>query len=312
MPGLLEADRMARTTSRSGPTHPWRTGRTCEKPVAPVQVRYVYHPLFSLPGTEQQLWGLDQQENNIRPFQPFSVYQEESDEKAPRRPAPTPAEEKTMFLRYNYAKYRLSRLSGSLGKGKTPACGDQETLWEQRASQARDQIVHANLPLAPAMAKRMISEGVELGDLICEGQMAILRCIELFDVSRGFKFSTYACRAILACIHRFGTKERRLHRLAPVPFEPKMEKDDYDKRRHEEQIAHTVEGVREIVLRNHANLTGIERTVLLRRFPIGSEALPLTRSQIGKLVGLSKERIRQIEGVSLSKLRCVMVKHLVE
>ena len=58
---------------------------------------------------------------------------------------------------------------------------------------------------------------------------------EHFDVSRGFKFSTYACRAVLACFHRLGAKERRYRQHVPVQFEPQMQQDDYDQRRHAEQ-----------------------------------------------------------------------------
>ena len=62
------------------------------------------------------------------------------------------------------------------------------------------------MPLVLAMVRRIRMPMVEFVDLISEGNKALLRSVEKFDVSRGFKFSTYACRAILKGFSRLATK----------------------------------------------------------------------------------------------------------
>ena len=133
--------------------------------------------------------------------------------------------------------------------------------------------------------------------------MAVLRSVEKFDVSRGFKFSTYACRSILACFHRLAAKAQRFHQRFNVEFDPKLERSDFAERRHERQRSDSIDAIRDILGCNRAGLTAVERRVILERFPVLSERKRRTLSQVGQTVGLSNERVRQIEKDSLRKIR---------
>jgi len=288
--------------------------RVGEKRPATEDVQYVNHPSFLLPDTERRLWGPERTRIHVSPYRLFPANPDETppSPQSPRKPSVlTATEEETLFLRYNYAKHRLCQLVGVAATGSKRTLRRQKRLWRRRARRVYEKIVHANLSLAPAMTKRYRNSGVELGDLISEGQMAVLRCIDKFDVSRGFKFSTYACRAIIACFQRAAAKERRYRQHVPVNFKPSMERSDEARRRDGEQRAYAVADVREAVLGNRAGLSSLEEEVLLGRFPLRSEASGLTLKQLGKRMGLSRERIRQIEGRSLSKVRETLKEHAV-
>jgi hypothetical protein len=102
----------------------------------------------------------------------------------------TGAQERELFLRYNYARYRLAELT-ELQLAKPLVTRAREMVqWMARVLELRATLTAANLPLVIAMAKRSRVPNVDFGDLVSEGNMALLRAIDKFDADRGFKFST--------------------------------------------------------------------------------------------------------------------------
>jgi RNA polymerase primary sigma factor len=63
---------------------------------------------------------------------------------------------------------------------------------EQRADAARGQLIESNLRLVVALAKRHMNQGLQLLDLVQEGNIGLMKAVEKFDYRRGYKFSTYA------------------------------------------------------------------------------------------------------------------------
>jgi RNA polymerase primary sigma factor len=182
----------------------------------------------------------------------------------------------------------------------------QELLrWYRTAVAYREQIAETNLALVLAMAKRTRMSEVDFADLVSEGNMALLRSVDKFDCARGFKFSTYACRAILKAFSRQGMKLSKYRQRFPTDFDPALEKSNHlenVRRTHEEECA---EEVKHIVLNNDAELTQVEQTVIHHRFGLGAkkEAEPLTLEQVGQIIGVTKERVRQIQNKALEKIR---------
>jgi RNA polymerase sigma factor (sigma-70 family) len=136
--------------------------------------------------------------------------------------------------------------------------------------------------------------------------MALLRSVEKFDVARGFKFSTYACRAILKSFNRLATKTGRYRQHFPTEFDPELERSDYDVHKHEIQWDDSLEALREILVRNRARLSEVERTIVLERFAITTRGKGRTLAEVGKLVGLTNERVRQIQNLALDKIRLAL------
>jgi RNA polymerase primary sigma factor len=147
---------------------------------------------------------------------------------------------------------------------------------------ARRKMIESNLRLVVSIARRFSATGLPLADRVQEGNLGLLRAVEKFDWHLGFKFSTYATWWIRQSIAR-GTADRgaRAIRL-PVHVD--------------EQVGlATLEQV----------LNGLperERQVLVLRFGLDS-GTPRTLEEVGKVMGFSRERARQVERDALAALR---------
>ena len=214
--------------------------------------------------------------------------------------------EAVLFLRYNYARYRLGRLVEARGMPSSAAEAREMVRWYGRQMQARAELVQANLPLVTAMARRATVPYAEMGDLISEGSLALLRSVERFDVSRGFKFSTYACRAILKSFHRLAHRMGRYRRQFPVEFDPDFEQGDLLTDRRERHWRDAIEDVREVLARNLARLTDLEQRILWERFFAVGRGGKRTLAEIAGTVGFSTERVRQIQHRALRKIRAAL------
>jgi RNA polymerase sigma factor (sigma-70 family) len=218
----------------------------------------------------------------------------------------TGAQERVLFMQFNYARYRVARIQKAQRGQALETREAREVLhWAHAATRLRDQIAEINLGLVLAMAKRVRNADIEFADLISEGNMALMRAVDKFDCGRGFKFSTYACRAILKAFSRHGIKQSKHRQRFPTEFDPAMERGDHAgvvRAQHESECASEVGWLLES---NRADLTALEREVIECRFGINApieSALP-TLEQIGASLGVTKERVRQIQIRALEKLR---------
>ena len=221
----------------------------------------------------------------------------------------TAAQERVIFMQFNYARYRMRRIQKSL-RGRTPDAAEARELvrWHGIATKCREQIAETNLALVLAMAKRVrLGEG-EFADLIGEGNMALMRSVDKFDCGRGFKFSTYACRSILKAFSRHGLKLAKHRQRFPVEFDPALEQGDGVAAIRADSERQDAAEVREIVEKNRADLSEIERAVVMHRFAFaGTEpGRAPTLAEVGRLVGLTKERVRQIQNSALQKIRIAL------
>jgi RNA polymerase primary sigma factor len=230
---------------------------------------------------------------------------------------------------------------------------------------AREHIIKANTRLVVSIAKRYIGRGVPFLDLIQEGNLGLMKAVEKFDHSRGFRFSTYATWWIRQTITRAIADQGRTIRLpvhmsdqirhlyrairdleqsfgrpptfdelavqlkisaqkiqwilqvswVPLSLEsPTNEEDDNELGMFvEDQTAPTPpQIVNQIMLRERvaeilSSLSPREARILRLRFGLDDDR-PYTLEEVGAKFGLTRERIRQIEGKALRSLRqpCLM------
>lgn len=150
--------------------------------------------------------------------------------------------------------------------------------------------------------QRFRSRALDDDELLSEAMYTLSRAVERFSPWKGFRFSTYATHAILRTLVRREKREIRYRRLFPVQCEAV----------HEEpaDIPDTssglyVERLRRILAHNVGSLSPVESLILARRFPFDGKP-PLTLEEVGGPVGLTKERVRQIQNTALRKLRNVL------
>ena len=218
-------------------------------------------------------------------------------------------EEKSLFLRMNYARFRIKKILDRFVDRRLTKLAVTEVLWWQhRVERLQNEIVQANMPLVLAMAKRTKLGNIDYAELISEGNMALLRSVDKFDIGRGFKFSTYACRAILKSFSRVAMKIARYRGRFPVEFDPTLERSDHLDKQRIEHESECIDELRCIIKENTADLNQVEVTVLQARFALAKvQGLegdgPQTLEQVGNLIGVTKERVRQIQNRALAKLR---------
>ncbi len=225
-------------------------------------------------------------------------------------------QERQLFYRFNYCRYRvfllLRRHAGKrLGKRATHAL----LRWDTVAEQARAAIVRANTSLVLAMIARSPACGVDPAELMSEGNFALLRCVDKFDCSRGSKFSTYACRAILASFSSARQKRARdrAHcrlvgdRAISFRISPALEREHPD--------IEEVDALRRVLAENTAGLSLVERRILNARFSLNAvessgPERTCSLAEVGASLGVSKERVRQLQIRAIGKLRTVLERRL--
>jgi len=227
----------------------------------------------------------------------------------------TGAEEKVLFHQFNYARYRIWKIQqevwSSPTKKPTTEQAEEVLRWYRLSDRIREQIAETNLALVLAMAKRTRMSEVDFADLVSEGNMALLRAVDKFDAGRGYKFSTYACRAILKAFSRQGMKLSKYRQRFPTDFDPKLERSNFLETKRNTFEKDAAEEVKRIVLENRADLTDVERTVIEHRFGLEAEEgeKPMTLEQVGQIIGVTKERVRQIQNKAMEKIRLQLEKN---
>jgi RNA polymerase primary sigma factor len=209
-------------------------------------------------------------------------------------------QEAHLFRKMNYLKFCASKIRSRLDPRRirfADVVRIEQLLGE--AGAVKNQIIAANLRLVIAIAKKNVDKAHCLFELVSDGNMSLIHAVEKFDYSRGFKFSTYASWAILRNFARSLSLERRRRDRFPNGFKemPAIAEScasgfEYESdRRRNREVVHGMLG----------RLNDRERRILVGRFGLGGSR-KLTLGQIGSELGLTKERVRQIELNARQKL----------
>ena len=211
-------------------------------------------------------------------------------------------QERHLFRKMNYLKYRAVKLRESLEPLRARASDlDEIERLQNEALAVKNEIVRANLRLVVSIAKKYVTPFTNLFELISDGNLCLIRAVEKFNFERGFRFSTYASTAIEKEFTRAIPKEnKRRHRFVNGPEEVFAAIADYRTGEHENESDNRFNPLEvDRVLRC---LDRRERRILVGRFGLDGNRT-LTLQQLGCELGISKERVRQIELRAKEKLR---------
>jgi RNA polymerase primary sigma factor/RNA polymerase sigma factor len=227
-------------------------------------------------------------------------------------PLLTREQEAHLFRKFNFLKYKAAKLRKRLdpARAKSSVMDEIEKLYDQAVA-VKNQIVRANLRLVVSIAKRHVGQWDNFFELVSDGNMSLIRAVEKFDYARGNKFSTYASWAIMKNFARTIPDEHRQHdRFRTSHSEMFAATEEYRSDQYEQESA---QQQRESQIGKILNrLDEREQKIIISRFGLDHSQEPQTLKEVGALMGVTKERVRQIEARALDKLRIAAEQDKVE
>lgn len=232
----------------------------------------------------------------------------------------SPTDERELFRQLNSARMEVLRLrkvarskrGRKLNKtdySNRSRLGRATRRWRS----ARESIIKANFGLVMSMAKNSRAKNVEFNELVSEGLLILTRCVEKFQVTKGNKFSTYVCTALSNGFIRLGMMEQKKHGFCITDHDGAVESSVQQETDDTKPLGQLITSQENHDLREAIDqLPRIQRDIVKRRFGFikrpGKQYVlgdSWTLEEVGELLGITKERVRQIQQVAVNKLRDV-------
>ena len=218
-------------------------------------------------------------------------------------------QEQHLFRKMNYLKFRATRLLDSM---KTPGGRinsqklrteslDQIDAFLKQANEIKDILIGCNMRLVVSIAKKHSGQTDNFFELLSDGNVSLMRAVEKFDYSRGNKFSTYASWAIMKNYAR-SIPDEKTRRERFVTGNEDLFDAAADIRTDEQEIVAAAEQASTKVNRLLEYLDPREREIIRLRAGIDTNE-GMTLEKIGEKLGITKERVRQLNVRAMKKLR---------
>ena len=208
----------------------------------------------------------------------------------------TVEEERSLFTRLNCLRYiAANRCAHALSQ--QPRAIDVRTVRNliAQANAVRERIAYANQRLTLKIVGRYRCSQHDQQDLINEASLVLLKAIDCFDVSRGFRFSTYATHSVQRHLYRVWQRRNKRH-LVTNASEYQAVEDNTEQPWVDSEI-------KALLPRLIKELPDRTRRLIEMRFGLTADGKPMTYHAIAREFGLSTEHVRQIILKACSNLR---------
>ncbi|MCC7422622.1 MAG: sigma-70 family RNA polymerase sigma factor [Planctomycetaceae bacterium] len=212
-------------------------------------------------------------------------------------------EEAWHFRKFNFLKFLAVQAQAQIDP-RRPRASLLDRMDEclRQSHETKNFLIRSNLRLVVSIARRHLKPGGNFFEMVSDGNMALIQAIERFDYRKGNKFSTYGTWAVMKSFARSQPAELTLQDRFRTGRDDVLERS---------RDLRAVDGQRESAnRRQHEALVSAldhldprERAIIMYRFGLGTEGEAETREQVGRRLGVTKERIRQLEQRALEKLK---------
>jgi RNA polymerase primary sigma factor len=216
-----------------------------------------------------------------------------------------PEQEKMLFERMNYLLQQAA-IHRSVLNPDRPSRHRLELieLLIALADWHRDRIVEANLRLVFSIVKKFVNPSNTFDDLLSDGIVGLIRAVEKFDFDRGFRFSTYATQVV----RRNSYRTVVLNQQERQKVQGGLQDMDIDVSEEERSSAISEKRWHELRSRLSVMLGDLDRRekfIIRARFSLGPHRKVHTLQSLADRLGVSKERVRQLERRAMDKLRAM-------
>ena len=174
--------------------------------------------------------------------------------------------------------------------------------WRRQYYAFRDRIVLGNHKLIYRAVRRWSPPAVWADDMVGDCQIVLIQAAAAYNPWIGIRFSTYAFTCLMRALSRLSQRHAadRLSKSLSLEVLPDGEPRDFDA---PETPWSRLQRIDEFLRDGHDLLSPREKQVLSRRFCLDERVQSGTLEQVGRELGLSKERVRQVQASALGKLR---------
>jgi len=275
-------------------------------------LEYIAHPSFDDPAAATEILApmpkADEYEMQRRSLK---VPKDAPPELAPLYEVPllSKEQEQHLFRQMNFLKHQAAQLRKDLdpAHARTQELARIEELQNQ-ANAVKERLIACNMRLVISVAKRHAAQAENFFELQSDGNMSLIRAVEKFDFSRGNKFSTYATWAIMKNFARSIPDEKK-HRDRYVTGHDEMFDTAPDRRTNEQEIVSEQERAAAKVHELLEKLDPREREIIRMRAGLDNYSSEMTLEEIGRQIGITKERVRQLHVRIMKKLAAMADGH---
>ncbi|MEP3480130.1 MAG: sigma-70 family RNA polymerase sigma factor [Fuerstiella sp.] len=220
-------------------------------------------------------------------------------------PLLSPTGEAFLFRKMNFQKHRAEQARTALAAGDRSEENqfDFEDFLED-AETLRNHIAECNLRLVISIARKFATSTCDFDELMSEGNEILLKAITKFDYSRGYRFSTYATHSVQRHFYRY---TQRKHKRDSVEYRSSVELlNELPQADADELIQQWVqeeERMSALIAQMADRLDEREHRIVTARFGLSTSGVTKTLRELSAELGLSKERVRQLQMAAVEKLR---------